>query len=339
MEAWAARPAPCDPRVGADQRPGTISACCPAASAGLPVVTSFPCGGGPGCPHDQAPATSSPKATSASRSLAAPVNGRAPEPATDGRSRAKPVAEPSAPPDPGVSPRVPGIPEVPVDEPGASPPVPSGEVVPGGGAMIPPVLVSVPVLTPTSTPIPVSIPVFGLVPVPASMPEAPMLRSMSMVLSVAPESLSLEVPQSDEASPSTPTLLQETVTGTVADTSSTLTAAWLPARVPLVWVKSEVPADDPPSEEAGWPVPQLAETSPRAPTLLPQTVTGTDGETSPTFTPAWLPEAIGPVSRTPIPAGVSPVRSSRVSSPVGRRLSVAGSPTRVKGLETSSPTP
>src|SRR5215203_3728668 len=53
MEAWAARPAPCDPRVGADQRPVTISACCPAASAGLPVVTSFPCGGGPGCPHDQ----------------------------------------------------------------------------------------------------------------------------------------------------------------------------------------------------------------------------------------------------------------------------------------------
>jgi RimJ/RimL family protein N-acetyltransferase len=32
--AWAARPAPCDPRVVADQRPVTISACCPAASAG-----------------------------------------------------------------------------------------------------------------------------------------------------------------------------------------------------------------------------------------------------------------------------------------------------------------
>ena len=169
MEAWAARPAPCDPRVGADQRPGTISACCPAASAGLPVVTSFPCGGGPGCPHDQAPATSSPKAASASRSLAAPVNGRAPEPATEGRSGAKLVTELSALPDPGASPRAPGIPEVPVDDPGVpSAPVPPDEVVPGGGAMIPPVLVSVPVSTPMSTPIPVSVP--GLVPVPVSMP-------------------------------------------------------------------------------------------------------------------------------------------------------------------------
>ena len=58
------------------------------------------------------------------------------------------MAEPSAPPEPGVSPRVPGVPEVPVDELGASPPVPTGDVVPGGGAMIPPVLVSVPVVTP-----------------------------------------------------------------------------------------------------------------------------------------------------------------------------------------------
>ena len=90
--------------------------------------------------------------------------------------------------------------------------------------MIPPVLVSVPVLTPMSAPIPVSIPV--------SVPEVPMLRSMSVESGLG--LVEVEVPQVDEASPSRPTLLQETVTGTVADTSSTLTAAWLPARVPLV---------------------------------------------------------------------------------------------------------
>jgi len=35
------------------RRPVTISACCPAASAGLPLPTSFRCGGGPSCPHEQ----------------------------------------------------------------------------------------------------------------------------------------------------------------------------------------------------------------------------------------------------------------------------------------------
>ena len=127
-------------------------------------------------------------------------------------------------------------------------------------------------------------------------------------------------------------------------------STWLPeARLPSIGslVALPVPAEapvgpvplEPPVGLAGWLGAQLAEVSPRTPTALPQTVTGTDGEMSPTFTPTWLPEAIGPVSRTPIPAGASPVRSSRVSSPVGSRLSVAGSPTRVKGLDPSSPTP
>ena len=73
----------------------------------------------------------------ASRSLVAPVNGRAPEPATEGRTGAKLVTEPSAPPEPGVSPGIPGIPEVPVDPGVLSASSPPGEVVPGGGAMIP----------------------------------------------------------------------------------------------------------------------------------------------------------------------------------------------------------
>jgi hypothetical protein len=66
----------------------------------------------------------------ASRSLVAPVNGRAPEPATEGRTGAKLVTEPSAPPEPEVSPGIPGIPEVPVDPGVPSASSPPGEVVP-----------------------------------------------------------------------------------------------------------------------------------------------------------------------------------------------------------------
>jgi hypothetical protein len=113
-------------------------------------------------------------------------------------------------------------------------------VVPGGGAMIPPLLVS--------------------------------------------------APQLAEASPSSPTLLPQALTGTVGDTPSTLTPASLPD--PSAGV-------EPPSPD-GWmvpplpvccPVPQAAEASPRAPTELPHTVTGTDGETLAMPASTWLPEA------------------------------------------------
>ena len=70
---------------------------------------------------------SSPLAARARRSLAAPVNGRAPEADTTGRSGAEVVI---GSPAPGIDPLVPGIPEVPVD-PGL-PVVPSVSVEPEG---------------------------------------------------------------------------------------------------------------------------------------------------------------------------------------------------------------
>jgi hypothetical protein len=137
--------------VVADQRPVTIGACCPAAPAGVPVLTSFPRGGGPGCPHDQGARGQQPGGEQGQQVAAGAGEGRAPEPEADGPSGAKVVTAP--PPSPGIRPLVPvvpGMPEVPVSVPGApSVPVCPG-VVPGDGAMILPLLVSEPQLAKAS---------------------------------------------------------------------------------------------------------------------------------------------------------------------------------------------
>src|SRR5215213_1505297 len=147
MEAWAARPAPCDPHALADRgrRPSARL-----LSGRLGRVS------GPhllpsrrrraGRPHDQDARGQQPGGDQGQQVAGGAGKGRL-ESATDGRRAERVVTGSPAPPSvPGVSPEVPGMPEVPVD-PGV-PVMPSvsveppGSVVPGGGAMIPPVLVS-----------------------------------------------------------------------------------------------------------------------------------------------------------------------------------------------------
>ena len=305
------------------RRPVTISACCPAASAGLPVPTSFRCGGGPSCPHEQGARGQQPGGEQGQQVAAGAGDGRAPEPETAPRIGAKAVVAPAPP---GVSPRVPGIPEVPVlPLPGVPTVSVRPGVVPGGvGAMIPPVLMSppMPTSTPMSTPAPGSV-----------MPPVLVSRTVSrMVSRSTPAPLPGVVPpapQLAEASPRTSALLPQMVTGTDGEMSPMPASTWLPeARLSSSEPVDElpVPAEVPPGPVDGWAGAQAAEASPRTPMPLPQTVTGIDGEMSPASTSTWLPEAIGPDSRTPMPAGASPARGPTSSSRPARgrdRVAVA----------------
>jgi hypothetical protein len=110
-----------------------------------------------------------------------------------------------------------------------------------------------------------------------------------------------------EASPSSPTPLPHTLTGTDAETPSALTSV---PPDPSLGVEPPPPPEGPPVRPvpegppvppvpplpplpACWPVPQLAELSPRAATPLPQTVSGADADTLPMRASTWLPEPQG----------------------------------------------
>jgi hypothetical protein len=111
-----------------NQWPVTISACCPAASAGLPVTTSFRRGVGPGGPHDQEARGQQPRPEHGQQVAGGAGERQAPEPSeADERSGAKEVT--ASPLAPAVRPLVPGVrpevPEVPV-----LPPLPGVPEVP-----------------------------------------------------------------------------------------------------------------------------------------------------------------------------------------------------------------